>query len=216
MNARPLLLSLVVALVAAPGLADAQKSASATLKVQPFERVLHASDSLGAAAVLQYSADPTVYLSLEGVPVTYSVTKQPAWATVVLSPQSDIIPVQVQPQTTFNAMRSLQVLVDIPGDATGDLVDLIEVTATIRGGALGIPLVVKASVPLHLVAGPHACPDAAPAPARDDAPATVSPQPSAPVKVQSASMSVPTISGVALAGFALVGAGVGLVLRRRK
>src|SRR5438874_77738 len=126
---RPLLALALVALVALPA-ADAQQNMSLTLTVTPPKDHFGAGASATVPAQVTLYADATVVTELNGVPVTYSVVRAPAWARVTISPSNDVFwfggP---QPSPTYAATKSFTITVSTLPNATGSDVDSIEIVA---------------------------------------------------------------------------------------
>lgn len=238
MTLRPLLLAamLAIALVLLP-LASAQfgQRSQLTLSMSvPTQAITEAGAPLSFSGTVTFVGDATYYTQTNGIPISYVVTKQPAWATVIVSPATDVIPLPSTP-TSVNVYgsRPFQVTVvldpaqaDQP-DFPRRLTDQIEVTATagwtmFSGAASGksaVPLVVSLPdvEPCHEVDTQALLTEAVDAynayQAQQEA-SSPSTEPS-DVTVQSTGASPVPLPYAAVGGFALVGAGIGLVLQRR-
>lgn len=210
-----LLLAALAGLVLVATPAEAQQSSSLIVMMNVPEQPLTAEQPrITFSGMIDYTADLTTYTSLSGIPVTYTVTKAPAWASVIISPATDIIPLPSTPSFMFMASRPFTVIVDVGSNVTGELVDQIEVTATTTPGSFGKAATGKSAVPIRLdVAQDEPCDAAHPLAEPEAQPAAAEPAPE--VQVQSGSVTPLSTRWLVIAGFGLVGAGVGLVLRRR-
>lgn len=225
---RPLALVLLATSILAVPLAQAQFNTSLVLSAAPPEAPLLAGGRLSYGGTATFTADVLVFGNTQGVPVTYTVTQAPEWATVVVSPQSDVFPVMLQPTLAQSASRPFTVLVDGAPVGPDGALGLIEVTATatptMPGGKAATA---KVAVPIRFDAGDAPCPEhddvqaafaiidaSMPTPdaAQEDAEASED----GTTTVQSGSATPLALPAAAVLGFAAVGAGVGLVLRRRR
>jgi hypothetical protein len=211
--------ALLLAGVAAP-LASAQQQGSMVLMVTPTSNTL----APGSAAILPGAAhltvDDTAMLGVIGIPVMYAVTKAPAWAAVAVLPGTDIFPAPPSPTPSpvYTMARNFQVAV-LVGDLnfTGTRIDTIEITATTTATTVGHSILSKVSFPISVTS--PACKPEAKAAAAVTPPAvekaSAPPAKETPLTVQTQSAIIPTGGYALLAGFAVAGAGVGLLLRRR-
>ncbi|HWH08936.1 MAG TPA: hypothetical protein VNX21_07030 [Candidatus Thermoplasmatota archaeon] len=223
---RPLALLLLAAVLAAP-LARAQASTSLVLAAVPPEAPLAAGDRLTFGGMATFTADALVYGNTQGVPVTYTVTNAPEWATVVVSPQTDVFPVMVGAAPSYTASRAFTILVDGAPTGPDGALGLIEIAATATPTMMaGKPATAKVAVPIRFDAGDEPCPghpevQTALAILRPDAPAPAEAQePPAQddgtTTVQSSRATPVALPAAAVLGFGAAGAGVGLLLRRRR
>lgn len=224
--------------------ADAQQQTALTLRVPSPDAPVGSGGAANVTAILTYTADASTMLNLGGVPVDYQVTRSPPWLQVVLSPSHDVIPTDSVPVgATMTSHRTFRIEMYGLANATTDVVaDTVEVRATTQPGALlSRPQSVAAAIIVR--AAPHACPTPAAAPSagptssggatdsaaavpsgRTATPSVASAQTRSlalapapiPVQVQSATAPLTPVSWGAIAGFGIVGAGVGLAMWRRK
>lgn len=209
-----LLLAALAGLVLVAMPAEAQQTATLTLTMSPPERALTADEpQVTLQGVAVYTADATAYLALVGIPVSYHVTKAPAWASVTISPATDVFPVPSTPSPTYSAARAFTVVVNADPNAVGEAIDQIEITATTAAAIAGKSTTGKNTVPIRLMmATEEPCDVEHPLPAETQ-PAAAEPAPE--VQVQSSAATPVATRWIVVAGFGLVGAGIGLVLRRR-
>lgn len=174
---------------------------------------------------IDFVGDPSTMLNWNGVAVEYVVTMAPSWLAVVVSPSSDVIPLTMG-GTTVTGSRTFAVSLHA-SNATLDesVLDTVEITATVSPTSpfLSYPKSVSQAVPVQYFAPPHDddCEEHATAKALL-AEARASQEAAAPEEtgdepliVQSGGVTpLPTWSAVA--GFGLVGAGLGLLLSRRR
>jgi len=219
----------LVAFLPAP--AQAQMSSSLVVHLPGPETPLVEGASLSLAGQVTLIADLTGYANLNGIPVTYTVVDKPAWAIVTLSPANDIFPVPygLPMGTSYVVTRPIvvSVTVDPAAAPAQDTTDDIVIAATTAPSA---PLATSATghgsflvqydAPDEEPCAEHAgmtheqmaqmavdAADAYNAQQRDEA--------SDDVTVQNTAATRVSTPWVAVGGFALVGAAVGLVLRRR-
>lgn len=220
-----LLLSGGIAL-AAP-LAEAQVLGSVlTLSVAPGDEPIVEGGRLILYGTLTFTGDVTAVGNVNGIPVTYVVADAPAWATVVVSPSSDVLPVPFPsgPGLSYTVTRMFTIIVDAGhGGVDGD-VGAIEVVASANPSmpASSKPSA-KALTPIRYEAAQDDCPEpavvAAPAPAPEHETATAAParaETGGTTTVQSSAATPLALPIAAVAGFGAVGAGAGLLLRRRR
>ena len=176
---------------------------------------------------IDYTGDPLSALNLYGVPVTYSVTKVPAWLSATVSPAHDVIVLTMG--QTVTGSRTFQVtLIASPGALDRSVVDTVEVTATVYPTTPSTPPKSAAvSVPVQYLASPqHDHDEGEPCAEhetasfflrspRDDALGAPEEGAGDDLTVQTGGAVAPVGTWYAVGGFALVGAGVGLMLRRR-
>lgn len=233
--------TLVLALLAlslltlVPAPAQAQQTGSLVLVLNAPERALHGDDFVTVTGIATLTVDYTAVLAVSGIPVTYTVTKAPAWATVIVTPGSDVFPGPYAPMPglAYSVTRAFSMTISVADGPGQNVVDTIEITAVTEAAPLGRSFTGKASVPVSFYAEEEACEvhdgellalarEAANeyAAAKEDsvdvtaeAPRKDASEPE--LHAQSGSATTLSIPWIAVAGFALVGAGVGLVLRRR-
>ena len=204
------LLALLLACLLLPS-ASAQQSGQVSVRLHPPGETLEPGASMTLPGEAQLVADLTAHASLSGIPVTYTVTKQPAWATVVVSPASDMFQAAHAPGIQYRDERPFTITVTVAHDAAFDATDLIEVVATTHGSAGGASFSGKAQVPIVLHGADDAC--------HHETAAGEDAKSASDVTVQSAGGSPASLPlaapAAAVGGLAAVGAGAGLVLRRR-
>lgn len=171
---------------------------------------------------VDFVGDPTMALNTEGVPIQYTITKAPAWLTVVVSPATDVIPLAFGSPVTGS--RTFTVTAQATGMLDASVVDIVEITVTASPTSpLSQPKSASQGVPVQFYVhheDEDDCDDHAAATATADAkPASeeaTAPQDPGhePLTIQSGGVT-PMGTWYAVGGFVLVGAGVGLLLRRR-
>lgn len=140
---------LATALVALVPTAQAQQSATIVVSMSaPSDAVKPLQGPLTFSGTTTFTGDTGAYTSIIGVPITYTVTKQPAWATVLVSPATDVIPVPSTPNPTFTGSRPFTVIVTASEQAPAFTADQIEITATSGAGAGGKSTSGKNAVPI--------------------------------------------------------------------
>lgn len=219
----PLLLVALAGLALAAPLVSAQQSASLTIYAETPSEIISGTPTTVAGTAI-FTADYTAILGVSGIPVAYSISAMPEWATVVISPSSDVFPMPSTPGfgLSYTAARQFQVTImtshDLPAWQTG----LIEITATTEAATLGRSAVAKTTIPV--TAGPSHCPEApleaategaAPPLAAPEESPTAAPSEGGEVTVQQAATSPVSTPWLVVAAFGLVGASVGIVLRQR-
>lgn len=165
---------------------------------------------------VEFTGDPTAHLNLNGVPVSYQVTKAPAWATVSVSPAHDVIPI-TQSHLQVTGSRTFTVTVIADEDAVAGT-ELIEIVATVSPTTpQSPPRSAAQSAPVQYVAPEKEedCPEEGHVQAyalfAEEEPAA----PEEEMTVQTGGVT-PVSTWYALGGFALAGAGAGLALLRRR
>lgn len=231
MKALVLVAACLAALTLLPAAAQAQQAGALIVTLQPPEAALTEDGPLTFLGTVTLTVDYTAYTSISGIPVQYTVTKQPAWATVVVSPSSDVFSLGPYPGPSASMTMTKQITIIVNAasdDLDQDLTDLIEITATTTPGLLGKAFTGKGSTPITYDAPEEPCAEhagmtheqmaALAVEAADTYNAYQREQQagsSEDVTVQNAAASTIPMPWVAVGGFALVGAGIGLVLRRR-
>lgn len=129
-------------LVALAPTAQAQQSASVTVALNTPENVKPLQGPVSFSGTATLVSDYSSVTGVIGIPVTYSVTKQPAWATVLVSPATDVFPAP-QPggaSTSYTASRSFTVTVTASDNAPAFQADQIEITASANNAQGGQPI----------------------------------------------------------------------------
>lgn len=133
--------------------AEAQQSSSITVKLTPPDIVkpLQGATIFNGEATL--TADYSGVSGVIGIPVTYTVTKYPAWATVIVSPTSDIFPVPAGTSApggaSYQQKLTFKVSVTASDQAPAFQSEAIEITATTKPSTQGaVPATGKDSVPI--------------------------------------------------------------------
>lgn len=215
-----------------PALAQAQGSSALTVQLMPPEAALIDGSSITITGNVTLTADLLAYANLNGIPVTYTVEKQPAWLVVSVTPSSDVFPLPQTPTgTAISITRPISVTLS-PDPASAPSMDTV---SKVILGATAIPSAPaswsvqgRGSIPIMYDApDPVPCAEhegmtheqmaqmavdaanAYNAQQRDEASGD-------DVTVQNAAATTLPMPWVAVAGFALVGAAAGLVLRRRR
>lgn len=141
-NKLPLLLAALVAgtaLLALAPTAEAQNQGSVTVQLNaPSESVKPLQGPITFTGTVTLTGDGSAMTGVVGVPVQYTVTKQPAWANVLVSPASDVFPVP-QPPTgaNFQATKTITITVTASDQAPAFQADTIEITAQTTGASAG-------------------------------------------------------------------------------
>lgn len=231
MAMRPLLATLAILLVLTflPSPAAAQQQGSLTMYLEAPEMAL--SDevtTLTFQGIATLTTDATAYASPTGIPVQYTITKQPAWATVTVSPSTDVFQTGHPVGLTLTTSKAFTITVTLHHDPGEDLSDVLEVTATTSAGTpFGAAFTGKGATPVAYDAPDEPCPEhdaashvdwaAVAVEAADAYNAHQSAQDGSDeeVSVQTGGSSTLPMPWIVVGGFALIGAGVGLVLRRR-
>lgn len=232
MKALVLVVATLALLAFLPAPAQAQGSSAVIVQIEPAEEALVDGSTITLHAVVTYVADYLSLLNVNGVPVDYAVTRAPPWAAVTVTPASDIFPPPAGAPVgaSYSMSRAIIITVSATGDFAEDLTDVIELTATTHPTA---PLTASATGKgqaqvRYLGAENEPCPEhpgmtheEMAAMAVDAANAYNAQQreeqtgSSDDVTVQNASAAPVSMPWVLVGGFALVGAGIGLVLRRK-
>lgn len=219
MTPRTLLLAgLALALAAAPS-AAAQGSASLTLVLGAPDQPVAAGSTTTLTGTATYVAEWTAQLAMDGIEVQYVVANAPEWATVVVSPSSDIFTFGYAPAPgmTVAATRTFTVtILGAPGAHDG-AVGLVEIQAVTEGTLLVRTAAATGSVAVQYDAGGE-CHDLAPLVAASVSPASEEPAEDTGLTTQSAAPAKfpAALPLAAVAGCAVVGAGAGLLLRKRR
>lgn len=213
-----LLAGLALALAAAPT-AAAQGSASLTLALGPPDQPVAAGTTTTLTGTATYVAEWTAQLATDGIQVQYVVANAPEWATVVVSPSSDIFTFGMlpMPSATVAATKSFTVtILGAPGAADG-ATGILEIQAVTEGTLLVRPALATGAVALTYEAG-EPCGDASSLIAASAAPAADAPAEDTGLTTQSAAPATfPAVLPIAaVAGCAVVGVGAGLLLRKRR
>lgn len=215
-----------------PSPVAAQQSAAMTVALDAPEPLSDATRMVTFSGAVTLVADLTGYTGIMGIPVTYTVTKNPAWATVLISPATDVFPAPSSPPAglSYTVTKTITITIGLADDPTEDMFDQVEITATTTPTVNGKSAVGIGATPVAYDAPDEPCPDHLDDPrlaalaveaadaynewqaAKEDEDASAS---SDDVHVQSAGASTLPLPWVAVAGFALVGAAVGLAIRRR-
>src|SRR5438552_8830956 len=113
--------------------AAAQHSTTVTLQINaPTDSVKPLQAPLIVTGQTTIVFDNTGQVNLVGIPLQYTVTKQPSWAQVVVSPSTDTVIVAPQgtsPQSSTTT-RPFTVFITASQDAPAFAPDSIEITAT--------------------------------------------------------------------------------------
>lgn len=211
-----------------PAPAAAQQQGSLVLQIAPPETI-YPDTTITTVATATLTVDVTGMLSPSGIPVTYMVETVPAWATVTLSPASDVFtaPMMVPNGASYTVTRTFTITISV-AHYPGDMIDLLRIAAITSPGFMGQSIYGAGEATLFYD-GPnadeecdHGLTDAQVAALKAEAidayneyNAAKDAESSDEVTVQNASASPVPLTSLAIAGFALVGAGVGLVLRKR-
>jgi hypothetical protein len=127
--------ALVVGLVPT---ASAQGPAAYTVVVTlttPQEKVKPLQDQISFTGTVEVSNDASTFTNIAGLPVSYKVTKNPPWASVTVSPGSDVIILDAPSSGTVKGKRTFTVTVTASDLAPAFQADTIEITATVNAPA---------------------------------------------------------------------------------
>lgn len=231
MNKTLLLATLgMLALLVVPA-ADAQitKSQLVLSMEAPQAPLTHDAEIASVPGITTFTGDIGQYQHTTGIPITYSVTKAPEWATVTVVPASDVIPLPAAPGLglSFTVSRPFTVTIILDPEYEGRDISQVEITVTQGAVTGGMPASAKNAIPIMADASPvEPCPEHAvtqeqlsvwaveAADAYNEYQAAAQEE-DPEVTTQSAGASPVPLPWVAVGGFALVGAAVGLVLRKR-
>lgn len=101
----------------------------------PQDKVKPLQGQITFTGKVAYTGDPSSGGNLVGVPVSYKVTKAPAWAAVTISPGSDVI--TLTQGNPYTGTASFNVAVTASDQAPAFQSDTIEITATITPSSPG-------------------------------------------------------------------------------
>lgn len=222
----PLLLATAMLLVLLPPAAAQGPSAyNLLLTIESPQEPVRVGSMLVASGKVEVTGDATLYpFGMQGIPVTYHISKAPAWAAVIVEPGSDVIFLDSPTGPVVRGARTFTVSI-AGSDAMPDAVlDTVEITATVSPQAPAGAKSVAQSMAVHTQAGEacdedHAAPASAEASSAETAPAgeplATPAQRSDDLTVQTG-QATPVGTWYALGGFGLAGAGVGAFLWRRR
>lgn len=218
-----------------PAPAQAQQASQVTIVLNAPAEPLTAEGALTFTGAVTYTADYTAMLALTGIPVQYTVSERPEWATVIVSPANDVFPAPAGAVNgpAYTVTRLITVTVTLAHALEEDASGAIVITATTSAAPLGQAATGQGAVPILYDAPEEECQQLTDAQllemAREAAneyaeksgnvdvptaaPATETP--SDELHVQSGGAAPLALPWVAVAGFAIVGAGVGLLLKKR-
>ena len=133
--------------------AEAQTSAQVVVSITPnTERVKPLQGPIAFSGTAQFTADYSAGANIIGIPVTYTVSQKPAWATVLVSPATDIFP---GPSATgaatpgaYTTSRTFTITVTASDQAPAFTAEQIEITATTTPTQGGKAAIGKAQVPI--------------------------------------------------------------------
>lgn len=175
--------------------------------------------SLDMAGKVEYVGDPSSALNLNGVYVEYHITKAPAWLSVTVSPSTDVIHLAQGQQYVGASVFTVSMMAS-EGGAPGSAADVVEITATVTPSMpFSYSKSAAAQAMVQYYAGENEeCDEGhtvalTPLSAEPE-PAAARPEEEPELTVQSGGVA-PMGTWYAIAGFGLVGAGVGILLRRR-
>lgn len=227
---RPLLATLAVltllTFLAAPAAAQSQGSVTVMLGAVD-EAFTEEGQTLTFTGIVTLVADVTAHASTTGIPVQYTITKSPAWTSVVVSPASDVFTFGTPTGVSVQSTKTFTVTVTLGEAPADDVADQIEITAQTSAAPLGSSFTGKGSTPIVYDAPEEPCPghdivtnadwaslavEAADAYNEHQAAQQGEAE---EVSVQTGGASAISTPWVVAAGFAIIGAGVGLLLRRR-
>lgn len=217
-----LLAALALGLVATPLAAAQQTSSTLVMVLDSPGGPVEAEKALVFQGTATYVAEAAAQTSLTGIQVTYTVANAPEWASVTVSPQSDVFTFS-QPalSPTVTATKAFTVTVIGTPDGVDGATGAIEIQGVTAGTLLVRAAWSNAAVPVLYEAGDEECAEAgaevAPLLPPQEGAADEAPQEDDGLTVQSGGPAVPAALPIAgVAGFAALGAGVGLFLRKRR
>lgn len=230
---RPLIaaLAMLLLLTFLPAPASAQQQGAVTVQLNVPETPL--ADDLTRitfAGIVTFTTDVTASASTTGIPVSYTVTKQPEWASVIISPATDVFSFGMPTGLSMTATKTVTIVVSLAKDPGEDLNGVIEITAETSPGPFGASFTGKGSTPIaydapeeepcaegHLVTNADwEAMAVEAADAYNEYQASKAEEDGGDeVSVQTGGASTLPMPWLIVGGFALIGAGVGLVLRRR-
>lgn len=204
-------LTLLAALLVVPAAQAQFVNAAMTLEATAPESVFGPdAEQQTAPAQAKYVADLTAYTNLVGVPVTFTVTEAPEWLAVTPSPATAVF-TSSTPSQAFFSMVPFKVIMTLDPAFEGEAIGEVEITAATMVQSPQKPAIATMKIPVQAIVPTEEACDETHALLAAEEPATEEPQ---TVTVQNAGVQT-LASPAALGGFALVGAGVGLVLRKR-
>lgn len=227
---RPILATLAVLtlLTCLPSPAAAQSQGSVTVMLGSLEDAFtEEGQTLTFTGIVTLVADVTAHTSTTGIPVQYTVTKQPDWATVVVSPASDVFTFGAPTGLSVQASKSFTVTVALADTPEDDVSDQVEIAAQTSPAPFGASFTGKGATPIVYDAPDEPCPGHDIVTSADWASLAVEAADAynehhaakqgkgEEVSVQTGGATSLSTPWIVVAGFAAVGAGVGLVLRRR-
>ncbi len=137
----------VVALVPT---AEAQGSASIIVKLSPASGDLKPLQGfVTVAGQATYTADPTARSSVIGVPIQYTVKNAPSWASVTITPQSDVIAPPSTPGQSESTTVSFTVIISASDQAPAFSPSTLEIQAIATKPAAGAAATGVGSVPIQ-------------------------------------------------------------------
>lgn len=211
-----LLLALGGLLLTAAPSAEAQISQyNVVIELDPIDHALAPSQGATAFGQVRMVTDPTFFLFDDEVPIEYAVTALPSWASASVNPPQDVVLLFLGGPNA-QGYAEFEVDVHVASDAPAGVVDYVEVVATTSPAGPGAPQKsVSIRMPIQVAAAEEPCEedhlviDATGATA-DEEPAEED------LHVQSGgARPFRSLPWYAAGGFAVAGAGVGLLLRRR-
>lgn len=216
-----------------PAPAQAQMSSSLVVTLTSAEEPVREGSSVVLTGIATFTSDWTAALSLNGIPVTYTIDAVPAWASVVISPANDVFPppgpASGATPLAYSVTRAFTVTVSASEELAADQTDVLEIAATSSPTQGGRVAVGKASALVSYDAPEAPCDttdheallamavEAANAYAeteRGDASSTSGTEDDE-LSVQTGGATPLPLPWIAVGGFAALGALVGLLLRRR-
>jgi len=215
-NTLPTLL-VAAALLALLGLpaAAAQQQGSLALAVQPHAELTADTPRTIIRGVAELVTDASSSAELTGIPITFKVAA-PDWLSVTVSPASAVFVNQPQPAVTSMRSVTFQVdvrVVDVPSNDTFGLIAIHAITQPGSQGGQSFSAKVTSLVSFDAATpctDDHLTPLAGSAGDGDQAApeTTLTPQ-------SGGASTLPALPMAGVAAFGLIGAGLGLVLRRR-
>lgn len=219
----------IVALL--PGPAAAQQQGAMTIS-------LVTPETLAPGSVVTFNGLATITVDItgmtatNGIPVTYSIAQIPAWATAVISPQSDVFPTPMgfPAGASYTVTKPFIVTIIANEGPAFDTTDILQLAATTSPGPFGQSIHGKGAVAVSYDAPDepgdcleHGLTDAQIAALsstavkawNDHEDAKANEDADGEVTVQNVGASPIPIAGAAVGGFAVLGAGVGLLMRRK-
>lgn len=222
--------TLLTLLVLLPAPAQAQQTGSLVLHITPSDAPLREDGTLVLSGFATLTVDTTAVLAFSGIPVMYTIETHPAWASAIVSPSTDVFPAPMAgaaPGLSYTVTRSFTISVSAATLPMEDVTDILRMGAETTPHAMGRPVYGSGEALLTYDAPDEPCPEhavtqeqlatwaAQAADAYNEQQASGTQQAPEEVTVQDAGASPIPLPWAAVGGCAILGAGIGLAMRRR-